>query len=120
MQEIRRLQTETEIDAAAEYCRALADIADDHQAAMRGMNPKQAEDYMRVVIEEATVAWDIFPDAGSVEGFGAFVITGRNVRAASVAEGITVDEGYLVALRFDDLEHVLEASKAWGDDRPTH
>jgi hypothetical protein len=70
--------------------RAATEIANQHREVMQGMTGREAADYVKRVIADASVMFGVYQDAGSHNGVGMYVIKGKRELQASIAAGLPI------------------------------
>jgi hypothetical protein len=94
--------------------REMTGIANDHLTTMQGMTEREASDYVKKIIANATIVFGVYRDAEAPNGVGMHVIKGKRELQVSIASGETI-EIRTDAVPCIELEQVIAAEQVYGD-----
>jgi hypothetical protein len=95
---------------ASEERRKMIHAADLHYEVMEGMSDDEVGAYVKTVIDAATIVFATYPDAGSLDGVGMYIIKGKRELASSRS-----DQFPATAIPCLELELAIAAEKMFGD-----
>jgi hypothetical protein len=94
--------------------RRMTDAANEHHETLKGMIGKEKGQYVRGVIDAATVVFGVYQDAEQPNGVGMHIIKGKRELQVAIASGgetmVTMD-----AVPCECLEQAIAAEQTWGD-----
>jgi hypothetical protein len=95
---------------------AMADIANKHIAEMQGMTEREAASYVKNIIDTATIAVGVYPDADEFNGIGLHIIKGNREMQVLVASE-EAGKFLIDAIPCTELEQAVAAAEAFGDGK---
>jgi hypothetical protein len=93
-----------------EFRHEMLSLADRHYEVMEGMSDDEVGAYVKTVIDAATIVFGTYPDAGSPDGVGMYIIKGTRELASGRS-----DQFPMTAIPCLELELAIAAEKMFGD-----
>jgi hypothetical protein len=97
-----------------DFEREMAELADKHREAMRGMTVGKAADYVKRVLDSAILAFGVYSDVASPSGVRLHIIKGTRELQVVIASG-NPDRFLIEAIPCVDLKQAIAVSKMWSD-----